>query len=386
MKLLQNFFLSGLALIILGFGFSTNLSASPTNNMKIEMVTPQTGDRFGECTDILVSANVTIETGEIKDVRFYRNGVSLGVARKQPYERTWKNALPGYYAIWAKAQDKESNEAFSDTVYIRVGNIQNGDLIINGEFSCQMQPWSLNYHQGAVARYMFEPDGWISEGNQIEIEIENGGTEIWHIQLAQNFAVDSGHTYQVSFGADALEDKVIEVMFQENQEPWAVYWTQSVEITGPNIYGPFTFENFINDPGAVLRFNIGGNTTTVFFDAVSIIDPSVNFVDVQKMPSAQNYLADFSLSQNFPNPFNSSTVIQYYLPENAEVTLEIFNLIGQQITTLTSGKQTAGIHQMVWDGTDALKNSLPSGLYFYRLKATSKNRMHTFTKKLLLLE
>lgn len=85
----------------------------------------------------------------------------------------------------------------------------------------------------------------------------------------------------------------------------------------------------------------------------------------------------YSLSQNYPNPFNISTLIKYELPTQAQVSLEIYDILGRRVTTLYSGPQTAGYHQMLWKADD-----LSSGAYFYKLQADD----YTETKKMLLIK
>jgi subtilisin family serine protease len=79
--------------------------------------------------------------------------------------------------------------------------------------------------------------------------------------------------------------------------------------------------------------------------------------------------AEFVLYNNYPNPFNQSTRIEYALPVNATVELSIYNLLGQKLVTLFSGSQAAGRQSVTWDGRDGFGQSVPSGLYFYRLEA-----------------
>jgi hypothetical protein len=85
----------------------------------------------------------------------------------------------------------------------------------------------------------------------------------------------------------------------------------------------------------------------------------------------------FSLAQNFPNPFNPSTQIQFGLPKESHVKLEIFNLLGEQIATLVDRTTQAGYFSEQFDAT-----GLASGLYLYRIQAGD----FVDTKKLLLLK
>jgi flagellar hook assembly protein FlgD len=90
---------------------------------------------------------------------------------------------------------------------------------------------------------------------------------------------------------------------------------------------------------------------------------------------------EFSLDQNFPNPFNPSTQIRFMIPHEGQVKLSVFDLLGQEIRVLLHGSLRAGPHALAWDGRDASGEAAPSGVYFYRL--THEDRQ--ITRKLLLL-
>ena len=92
---------------------------------------------------------------------------------------------------------------------------------------------------------------------------------------------------------------------------------------------------------------------------------------------------EFSLSQNYPNPFNPSTSIEYALPTESNVRIMVYNLIGQKIAELVNGAQMAGYHIVNFNA-----NNLSSGIYFYKIIATSKNNSNKFilTKKMILLK
>ena len=79
--------------------------------------------------------------------------------------------------------------------------------------------------------------------------------------------------------------------------------------------------------------------------------------------------ANFYLSQNFPNPFNTETVITFALPRSSDVKIEIFNILGQKVKDLVDERVSAGYKQVVWDGKDNNANIVASGIYFYRIIA-----------------
>jgi len=72
---------------------------------------------------------------------------------------------------------------------------------------------------------------------------------------------------------------------------------------------------------------------------------------------------------NYPNPFNTQTVITYALPRNSLVTLTIHNILGQKVRSLADSGKSKGYHRAVWDGRNDAGGIVSSGIYLYRLKA-----------------
>ncbi len=91
---------------------------------------------------------------------------------------------------------------------------------------------------------------------------------------------------------------------------------------------------------------------------------------------------DFTLYQNYPNPFNPSTVISYQLAVNSNVTLKIYNTLGQEIITLTDQRLRPGTYSVQWNGRDKNNRPVSSGVYLYRLKTDNQTEI----KKLILLK
>ena len=103
----------------------------------------------------------------------------------------------------------------------------------------------------------------------------------------------------------------------------------------------------------------------------------------------QNELSDFTLKQNFPNPFNSFTIIPLMVHgqrgvENhpVQTTLIIYNIRGRKVKTLVNDARVKGYYEILWDGKDNEDNELPSGVYFYRLQTDNFQK----TKKMILLK
>ena len=90
-----------------------------------------------------------------------------------------------------------------------------------------------------------------------------------------------------------------------------------------------------------------------------------------------NLPTSYSLSQNFPNPFNPSTTIDYSVPEVSFITLKVFDVLGNEVATLVNENKPVGDYEVEFNRIE-----LPSGMYFYQLRAGS----FTETKKMVLIK
>lgn len=111
----------------------------------------------------------------------------------------------------------------------------------------------------------------------------------------------------------------------------------------------------------------------VTYDGTVITDGQV----IAVTPGEHKVVADrqaipeeFALGSNLPNPFNAVTTIKYQLPDDGNVTIGVYSVLGKKVATLVDGEVEAGYHTIVWDGTDDEGNDVPSGIYFYRMDAT----------------
>jgi len=86
---------------------------------------------------------------------------------------------------------------------------------------------------------------------------------------------------------------------------------------------------------------------------------------------------DYNLSNNYPNPFNPSTTIQYQIPEDGFVSLKVYDIIGSEVTSLVNQYQTQGKYIINFNAFN-----LPSGIFIYQIKVNA----YTSTKKMTLLK
>ncbi|MBA7557690.1 hypothetical protein ES705_50459 [subsurface metagenome] len=103
----------------------------------------------------------------------------------------------------------------------------------------------------------------------------------------------------------------------------------------------------------------------VGFTILNLYPPAFDTVD--EVTSLELPIS-FELKENYPNPFNFETTIQYQIYKTAEVKLEIYNTLGQKKITLINEKQPPGAYSAQWNGKDFAGRSLSAGMYLYRLQ------------------
>ena len=109
---------------------------------------------------------------------------------------------------------------------------------------------------------------------------------------------------------------------------------------------------------------------------------AVNYFGITGIPDTTSTIEEFALYQNYPNPFNSDTRIEFDIFKPGNVTITVYNLLGQKIRTLFNGYRPAGPYYAEWDGRNSTGSAVSSGIYFYRLEAKNYSK----TKKMLLVK
>ena len=190
------------------------------------------------------------------------------------------------------------------------------------------------------------------------------GYVVWSLALDATGRVWVGTGgYGPEFGLGSL--------VKTDTEPWTVLTPKNSPLPAGDIYG---LE--LDGQGNMWMATSAG---LAVYREGGVILPGTPTVVQESMEAALP--AVFSLAPNYPNPFNSQTVIRFDLPAKEEVELVLYNLAGQKVATLVQGMRTAGSYSVRWDGRDETGRELAAGVYLYRLQAGTRVE----ARKLLLL-
>ena len=124
----------------------------------------------------------------------------------------------------------------------------------------------------------------------------------------------------------------------------------------------------------------GAGSDNVWVDNITIENRTPTAIDDEQ---PQLPVQGVVLHENYPNPFNPLTRIEYELGQVSNITLAVFNVLGQRVRTLAAGRQAAGAYTVIWDGRNEKGIGVPAGVYFYQLQTDSGFRQ---TRKMLLVK
>ena len=113
---------------------------------------------------------------------------------------------------------------------------------------------------------------------------------------------------------------------------------------------------------------VADSELVVTSDSVSMHVYQVPIVPTDVADDPAGLPGELVLHQNYPNPFNPETTIRFVLPRRSEVTLSVYNVLGQRVRELVSETRPAGVYEVRWDGTSGSGEPAASGVYFYRLE------------------
>ena len=256
--------------------------------------------------------------------------------------------------------------------------------------------------------FIDESNGWVC-GKDGYISRTTDGGESWNdlnteteLNLYSVKFIDSTYGFAVGYKSDYSEGIVLRTT--DGGENWQsqilqVRMLNSVFIIDKDIaWISGSEETTEGNKGIILYSSNGGsNWETQYTSETSSAIYSIHFIDasfgwavgasgeilktttggITSIHRETSIITSFNLSQNYPNPFNPTTTIKYSVIKESFVTIKIYNVLGKEINTLVNEKKSAGNYSVNFNGSN-----LPSGIYFYRMKAGN----FVSTKKFVLLK
>jgi hypothetical protein len=194
--------------------------------------------------------------------------------------------------------------------------------------------------------------------------------------LRSEFTIESGKDASVQM--PGVDDYLHQAADSNN---WPVGIKYDPNNSGVHIYSLGSHEHWNNNNARQYSRNLNPFTGT----GIELIETEQIATSIANRENGPEY---FQIYQNYPNPFNPSTTIAYSLPEKSSVEIKIFDVQGREIKSFILGAQSAGYQRVVWNGTNSQGSSLSSGVYIYRVRASSLAAGKTFDKsaKMMLLK
>ena len=238
----------------------------------------------------------------------------------------WVKAKPGSPTLWLWAEDDSHNGDYGQggRIAIHGGEVYHNDTLVTNE------PWN--------GQWQFVSLPWSLITSNDTSYVKNAIPESWTRTIA---AVDISMLRHLKFDS--------------NQFPPDMHYQR-----------PPSGQGYIAD------FHL---------DEIQFVPESTGITGVKGQ--SKNMPVLYKLNQNYPNPFNPTTQISYNIPSRSQVTLTIYNMMGQKVRSLVSNKmQEPGSYSVQWDSRNDQGQVVPSGVYLYKIQASH----FTATKKMVLLK
>ncbi|MEO1021539.1 MAG: discoidin domain-containing protein [Bacteroidota bacterium] len=311
------------------------------------LVVPSADIELRTGSDLQVELNVEEGSGSIQQAVFFSDDQAFDTVYTAPFATSFEDVETGERSISARLTDSNGfivqTDAYTITVTENLDEkrMEAEQAVLSGEVSRRVQ-------QAGVSGGMFT-------------RMDEVGVIDWkNVGLGRGNIFDLRFRYRVTSGSKRQWLSVNGIptdtlQFLEHSGAWGIFDT-TITVTEPLIeLGIQSLDGFMD----------------IDYLEVSINEFSVNNEEDAGIP------ARLSLAQNYPNPFNPSTSIQYSLADASQVSIMVFNLLGQHVATLVNGRRTAGNHEVRWDAS-----AVSSGVYMYQIRSGSE----VITRKMLLIK
>lgn len=318
---------------------------------------PKNDSMFASSASVTVqSTAVVIDDGRVVLVEFFANDtLKIGERGSAPFAVTWSNPPEGSYTLTAVATGNLGHRSTSNRVRIQVGP----PSIVRLEAEAALK-------EGDIAHMFVRSLQTASGGAYLELRTASGKITWTLPSVTTAGQYDISFGYRLSFDTPKLQflnvngTRIGEINFDGVPGAW-LEKRQSV----PLLKGSNTIQLELSWGWVDLDYLSVPGALTTNSETIAGIFPK-----------------QFSLEQNFPNPFNPSTVIGYRVSVKGLVQLVVYDLLGRHVARLVDAVEEPGTHSVIWDGRSDQRESMPSGIYFYRLTSGAS----VLSKKMVMLK
>jgi hypothetical protein len=317
---------------------------------------------------------------------------------------------PDAYGYYAYSSDDTLYEQVPVYDWVEIDDIGNEINITSSEYTVNVSlPFTFKYYGAFFSNIRVDTDGWIAFGSGSETSYSNGSlpcadgitsmvAAFWDDLYSDSYTDEQ----QIFYWYDTANHRFI--IEWDSLAHWEDNSTPNYEVFQILLNDPAYYTNPPTGDGEIIfqyrkviipnsctvgieNFNENGalqyacnnsypNTATVLKNTFAIkftTEPPTlkNHVSVPELPGSLN---EFGLENVFPNPFNESTVINYSIPEQGDISLKIYDMNGHLIKVLHDGMQPAGNYSVTWNGLGDAGNQISAGMYFVKLNSNSFNQ------------
>lgn len=358
----------------------------------------------GNLNPILTTNNVNLDR-TVTAYNVYRNAVEIAEVGATEFNYTDSNLDNGTYEYYVTAIYNEAESLNSNSVTVSLNYYDSADIIIADSFE-NYQDFALKFGEWTLVDVDLSPtcgfDGvdFAHSESPMAYIVFNPAMAVPALSTS-DYAAAEGSKYLASFAAQQASnnDWLISKAFTLGSEGSVNFFAKSATAshglerfkvlvskgsTKPENFIPISGSAYVEVPTlwTEYSFNLDEYANQTIRVAVQCVsnDAFVFMLDDFNIVSTGEVIIDesinTSLHANYPNPFNPETFISYSLEKAGNVTIKVYNMLGQKIKTLVDNVQEVGKHNVAWDGTDNNGKNVSSGVYLYRMENGSYSKTH----------
>ncbi len=316
--------------------------------------------------------------GDTLWTRTFGNPDAFDTAPEDRFYDITKAHNEGYLITGKSETHGEDKDSYQDRFGYLINMDTNGDTLWTRDYLADRihDVHAISGGGYLLSGNIIEYDNFVENTNARVIRIDNKGDTLWTNTIRGEeedtflsaAETNDGGFILAGYSESYNEDYYDEIWFTKINSEGDTLWSKASSMRGElrdikqTEDGGFLVAGFIgySQSGNLAKFN--QNITT---SATPATEP-----------------VSFKLKQNYPNPFNPSTRISYSLERSSNVSITVYNMLGEKIKTLVNGTRNAGSHTVVWNGTDQMGAQVSSGVYLYRLTADQRS----VTQKMTLIK